>query len=200
MPDKVFYRSDADISRDLYLHTRKKYTQFKGGLALCLAALAGIAYDLYNMYLWMEYGCSMGNIILHVAIAVALVALLAVSAVYMLSGGKADLIKKKTEAVEVYKDHILILCRMDKGKFSLEKKSIYYCDITGMEYEPDKQRLHIKADCETIKTGRKDTEEALFEKNGANTYIYARYQDYEKMLEDIERLSLKKITSRNILY
>lgn len=70
---QINYISNPEKADAVYKKTRSQYANYKIGLILCILFLTGIAYDLYNMYLWINFGCTMDNIILHIAIAALLV-------------------------------------------------------------------------------------------------------------------------------
>ena len=105
---QINYISNPEKADAVYKKTRSQYANYKIGLILCILFLAGIAYDLYNMYLWINFGCTMDNIILHIAIAALLVIFIVFSIFYMLSGGKKPIFSKEKEQLALFDDHLSI--------------------------------------------------------------------------------------------
>ena len=64
---QINYVSNPEKADAVYKKTRSQYANYKVGLILIVLFLVGIAYDLYNMYLWINFGCTMDNIVLHIA-------------------------------------------------------------------------------------------------------------------------------------
>lgn len=56
---QINYISNPEKADAVYKKTRSQYANYKIGLILCILFLTGIAYDLYNMYLWINFGCTM---------------------------------------------------------------------------------------------------------------------------------------------
>lgn len=56
------FKSSPEVSNFVYKQTRHRYFQFKIGILMCLLMIAGIIYDAYNQYLWIEFGCDAVNI------------------------------------------------------------------------------------------------------------------------------------------
>ena len=163
------------------------------------------AFDPYNQYLWIEFGCDAVNIAIHVAVFLIFVAVIVLSVFYMLSGGKKDLLGKEKESVFIYEDHLMVFYYLPKGKYKAIKNNIYFCDIRSMEYDDRKKRLAIKSDCQIQKSkdlaSINSIEDAeLDDKENCTTYIYAKYKDFETIMKKVETLSLKKISSDSALY
>lgn len=199
------YKSSNDLAHSIYKQTRTRYPQFKIGILLCLVLSSGIAYDIYNQYLWIAFGCSTMNIAIHVIVFLLLAGLIILSVFYMLSGAKKELLLKQKECLFLYEDHLMIYYLLAKGKYKAVKSNIYYCDIRSMEYDDNKKRIVIKSDCQIQKaadlTAMKSSENIqLIEKDGCTTYIYAKYNDFDEIMKNIEELSLKKIQSSSALY
>ena len=175
-PSNIF-KSSSELANSVYKQTRNRYSQFKIGILMCLLMIAGIIYDAYNQYLWIEFGCDAVNIAIHVAVFLIFVAVIVLSVFYYLS----------------------------KGKYKAIKNNIYFCDIRSMEYDDRKKRLSIKSDCQIQKSkdlaSINSIEDAeLDDKDNCTTYIYAKYKDFETIMKKIETLSLKKISSDSALY
>lgn len=199
------FKSSPEVSNFVYKQTRHRYFQFKIGILMCLLMIAGIIYDAYNQYLWIEFGCDAVNIAIHVAVFLFFVTVIVLSVFYMLSGGKKDLLGKEKESVFIYEDHLMIFYYLPKGKYKAIKNNIYFCDIRSMEYDDQKKRLAIKSDCQIQKSkdlaSINSIEDAeLDDKENCTTYIYAKYKDFEAIMKKIETLSLKKINSDSALY
>lgn len=199
------YKSRKDLAQSVYKQTKTRYPQFKIGILLCLVLSGGIAYDIYNQYLWIAFGCSIMNIVIHAIVFLVLAALIVLSIFYLLSGGKRELLQKQRECLFLYEDHLMIYYLLAKGKYKAVKNNIYYCDIRSMEYDDNKKRIVIKSDCQIQKaadlTAMKSSENIqLIEKDGCTTYIYAKYNDFDEIMKNIEELSLKKIQSSSALY
>ena len=199
------FKSSPEVSNFVYKQTRNRYSQFKIGILMCLLMIAGIIYDAYNQYLWIEFGCDAINIAIHVAVFLIIVAVIVLSVFFMLSGGKKDLLGKEKESVFIYEDHLMIFYYLPKGKYKAIKNNIYFCDIRSMEYDDRKKRLVIKSDCKIQKSKNlasintiEDAE--LDDKENCTNYIYAKYKDFETIIKKIETLSLKKINSDSALY
>lgn len=105
---QINYVSNPEKADAVYKKTRSQYANYKVGLILIVLFLVGIAYDLYNMYLWINFGCTMDNIVLHIAIAALLVIFIVFSVFYMLSGGKKHLFSKEKEQLTLFDDHLSI--------------------------------------------------------------------------------------------
>lgn len=199
------FKSSPEVSNFVYKQTRHRYFQFKIGILMCLLMIAGIIYDAYNQYLWIEFGCDAVNIAIHVAVFLFFVTVIVLSVFYMLSGGKKDLLGKEKESVFIYEDHLMIFYYLPKGMYKAIKNNIYFCDIRSMEYDDRKKRLAIKSDCQIQKSkdlaSINSIEDAeLDDKENCTTYIYAKYKDFEAIMKKIETLSLKKISSDSALY
>ena len=93
-PSNIF-KSSSELANSVYKQTRNRYSQFKIGILSCLIMIAGIIYDAYNQYLWIEFGCDAVNIAIHVAVFLIFVAVIVLSVFYMLSGGKRICSEKK---------------------------------------------------------------------------------------------------------
>ena len=195
---KVFY-SSPDLAIVIYKKTRKYFTRYKLGIFIVMLLLSGFAYDMYNMYLWIDFGCDIANIMIHIGIGSVIIGLLIYSFIFLLSGGRKNLIKRQNEYLTVYNDHLEIDYSYNK---MLYKNVIYFCDVEELFYETDKKRLRITSDCLIMSAA---TEEDLnndakqIEKDGANTYVYAKYQEFESVLKILQELSLKKIQSSSQL-
>ena len=59
-PSNIF-KSSSELANSVYKQTRNRYSQFKIGILSCLVMIAGIIYDAYNQYLWIEFGCDADN-------------------------------------------------------------------------------------------------------------------------------------------
>lgn len=164
-----------------------------------LLLLSGFVYDMYNMYLWIDFGCDMANIMIHIGIGSVIIGLLIYSFIFLLSGGRKNLIKRQNEYLTVYNDHLEIAYSYNK---MLYRNIIYFCDVEELFYETDKKRLRITSDCLIMSAA---TEEELnndakqIEKDRANTYVYAKYQEFESVLKILQELSLKIIQSSSQL-
>lgn len=203
-PSNIF-KSSSELANSVYKQTRNRYSQFKIGILSCLVMIAGIIYDAYNQYLWIEFGCDTINIAIHVAVFLIFVTVIVLSVFFMLSGGKKDLLGKEKESVFIYEDHLMIFYYLPKGKYKAIKNNIYFCDIRSMEYDGRKKRLAIKSDCQIQKSkdlaSINSIEDAeLDDKENCTTYIYAKYKDFETIMKKVETLSLKKISSDSALY
>ena len=97
-PSNIF-KSSSELANSVYKQTRNRYSQFKIGILSCLVMIAGIIYDAYNQYLWIEFGCDTINIAIHVAVFLIFVTVIVLSVFYMLSGGKKDLLGKEMQGI-----------------------------------------------------------------------------------------------------
>lgn len=198
------YKANVDLAQTVYKQTRTRYAQFKIGILLCLLLAGCMTYDIYNQYLWIEFGCSSLNIAIHVIIFLILAALAVFSVFYLLSGGKKELLGQQKECLFLYDDHLMLYYLLVKGKYKVFKKNIYYCDIQNMEYDDNKKRIVIKSDCQIQKaanlTAMKSEDVKMDDKENCITYIYAKYDEFDEIMKKIEELSLKKIRSDSALY
>ena len=205
MANSILFKSDRSLSEEVYKETRSKYIQFNIGILLIIASAAGIIYDAYNQYLWISYGCDTLNILIHVAVLLALILAIVLSVFIILSGGKNELIKKSKENVYLYDDHILIYYILKKGKYKAIQKNIYFCDLQSIFYEGEKKRLILKSDIQIKKAAdiaaMKSDEDVIEEdEENCTVYIYDKFRNFDQMMKEIERLSLKKIESDISLY
>ena len=193
---KVFY-SDPELGEYIYKKIRRCFTRYKIGIFAVLLLLSGFIYDMYNMYLWIDFGCDMANIMIHIGIAFVIIAFLIYSFLFLLSGGRKELVKRKDEYLSVYNDHLEMIYSYNK---MLYKNVIYFCDIEELFYEIEKKRLRICSDCLILSAA---TEQELnndakqTEKDGVITYVYAKYPEFESVLTLLQELSLKKIQSNS---
>lgn len=198
------YKANVDLAQTVYKQTRTRYAQFKIGILLCLLLAGCMTYDIYNQYLWIEFGCSSLNIAIHVIIFLILAALAVFSVFYLLSGGKKELLGQQKECLFLYDDHLMLYYLLVKGKYKVFKKNIYYCDIQNMEYDDNKKRIVIKSDCQIQKaadlTAMKSEDVKMDDKENCTTYIYAKYDEFDEIMQKMEELSLKKIRSDSTLY
>lgn len=199
------YKSNADLAQTVYKQTRTRYAQFKIGILFCLLLAGCMAYDIYNQYLWIEFGCSSLNIAIHVMVFLVLAALAVLSVFYLLSGGKKELLGKQKECLFLYDDHLMLYYMLPKGSFKVFKNNIYYCDIQDIEYDANKKRIVIKSDCQIQKAAsvsamKSDTGIKLDDKENCTTFIYEKYEAFDEIMKNIEKLSLKKIRSDSALY
>lgn len=198
------YKSNADLAQSVYKQTRTRYSQFKIGLLMCLLLAGGMAYDIYNQYLWIEFGCNSMNIAIHIVVFLILAALVVLSVFYLLSGGKKELLGQQKECLFLYDDHLMLYYLLSKGKYKVFKNNIYYCDIQNMEYDDNKKRIVIKSDCQIQKaadlTAMKSEDVKMDDKENCTTYIYAKYDEFDEIMQKMEELSLKKIRSDSTLY
>lgn len=185
------YQADPAMGKKVWKATYKKYGTFRLGLALTITVTGGFVFDIANMVDWMLYGCGMANVALHIGAAALLAVFWAVSFKVMRMGGRKCL-TAQYEAVQIFKDHICIKSSpLKKGDMKL-RRHIYYCDITGMEYDAKKQRLAIHADCTAKKTvcrkGR-PPEMSVTELQDGTFYIYRWYRKYGEMMGLLKELS-----------
>lgn len=185
------YQADPAMGKEVWKATYKKYGTFRLGLALTIAVTGGFVFDIANMADWMLYGCGAVNVALHIGAAALLAVLWGASFRVMRMGGRKSL-TAQYEAVDVFKDHICIKSSPLKRKDMKLRRRIYYCDISGMEYDPKKQRLAIHADCSAKKTvcrNGRPPEMSVKETRGGTFYIYRWYREYGEMMELLQMLS-----------
>lgn len=139
---QINYVSNPEKADAVYKKTRSQYANYKVGLILIVLFLVGIAYDLYNMYLWINFGCTMDNIVLILRLQLLLVIFIVFSVFYMLSRRKETPFSKEKEHVTLFDDHLSIEYECgSKKKRKFFRNNIYYCDIRELFFEENKKRL-----------------------------------------------------------